>query len=58
MSKTNKELAVDVAIAYISASGYAKAPNGASTGPYNLEQIEKVIEHVYSTLEALDKDNK
>lgn len=54
MTKTNKELAVDVAIAYISASGYAKAPNGASTGPYNLEQIENIIKRVYTTLESLD----
>lgn len=54
MEKSNKELAVDVAIAYISASGYAKAPNGASPGPYNLEQVENIIKHVYRTLESLD----
>ncbi len=54
MEKSNKELAVDVAIAYINASGYAKAPNGASTGPYNLEQVENIIKHVYRTLEDLN----
>lgn len=54
MSKTNKELAIDVAVAYIYASGNAKTANGASTGPYNLEQIEQVIKHVYTALESLD----
>lgn len=54
MPKTNKELAIDVAVAYIYASGNAKTANGASTGPYNLEQIEQVIKHVYTALESLD----
>lgn len=54
MSKSDKELAVDVAIAYINASGNVKTANGISPGPYNLEQIENVIKHVYTTLESLD----
>lgn len=54
MPKSDKELAVDVAIAYINASGNAKAANGISPGPYNLEQVENVIKHIYMTLENLD----
>lgn len=54
MPKSDKELAVDVAIAYINASGNAKAANGISPGPYNLEQVESVIKHIYMTLGGLD----
>lgn len=53
MGKSDKELAVDVAIAYINASGNAKAANGISPGPYNVEQIENIIKHIYMTLENL-----
>lgn len=54
MGKSNKELSVDVAVAYINASGNAKAPNGSSPGPYDLETIENVIKRVYTILEGLD----
>lgn len=52
MSKTNKELAVDVAITYIT-SLHAK-PNFK---PLDIEDTQNIIENVYKTLEKLSPDN-
>lgn len=54
MSKTNKELAVDVAIAYIEASSRLVIGNGASSGLVKFENVQNIIKNVYSTLESLD----
>lgn len=60
MSKTNKELAVDVALKVIEAHQVVPCgPNNLSTTKcINLEQINNIIESVYTTLEKLDKDHK
>jgi hypothetical protein len=53
LSKSDKELAVDVAIAYIQANGLKKHPNGGSLEPIPLKNVLSVIEGVYSTLTKL-----
>lgn len=58
MNKSDKELAVDVAIAYIHAAGQQHDATGNSKGIYDLAQIEKVITHVYNTLGKLDDESK
>lgn len=52
MPKTNKELAVDVAIAYIN-SLHAKA----NFKHLDIKDTQDIIENVYKTLEKLDPDN-
>lgn len=56
MSKTNKELAVEVAIAYIESSSNLKYGNGASKDLVNLQTVVTIIKGVHQTLENLDKD--
>ncbi|WP_158281636.1 hypothetical protein [Sporanaerobacter acetigenes] len=56
MSKTNKELAVEVAIACIESSSNLKYGNGASKDLVNLQTVVTIIKGVHQTLENLDKD--
>lgn len=57
MSKTNKELAVDVAIAYIQANSNKKHSNGQSFPNLNTDNINTIIVSVHQTLLKLeDKD--
>lgn len=58
MSKSDKELAVDVAVAYINASGHQQDATGNSKGIYDLAKIEQVITHVYNTLGKLGDESK
>lgn len=51
--KSNKELAVDVAIAYIEATSRLVYPNGGSHELPKMESINAIIQSVYSTLEKL-----
>ena len=53
--KTNKELAVDIAIAYIESSSRLVHPNGGSAGITPIGNVVKVIETVFQTLENLGK---
>jgi hypothetical protein len=53
-NKTDKELAVDVAIAYIQASGNRKVANGASAALVSLENVQTVIDAVHRTLKSLN----
>ena len=56
MSKTNKELAVDVAIAYIEASSKLVLGNGASNGLVKVDNVQQIIKATYTTLESLDSE--
>lgn len=58
MGKTDKELAVDVAIAYTTACGNRRTSSGQSTPLYTVQQVEEIITHVYNTLGKLDEENK
>lgn len=60
MSKTNKELAVDVALKVIEAhSVKSYGPNNLNlTKSLSLESICNIIKSVHATLENLDKDSK
>lgn len=61
MSKTNKELAVDVAIEYIRAHQKQIAVTSNNifkeTTMINLESVNNVIKSVYQTLENFDKSS-
>ena len=61
MSKTNKELAVDVAIEYIRAhqKQNVASPNNIikETTMINLESVNNIIKSVYKTLEDFDKSS-
>lgn len=61
MSKSNKELAVDVAIEYIRAhqKQIVASPNNIikETSMIGLESVNNVIKSVYNTLEDLDKSS-
>lgn len=61
MSKSNKEMAVDVAIAYIHAhqKQIAITSNNVckETPMIRLESVNNVITSVYKTLEDLDKSS-
>lgn len=61
MSRTNKELAVDVAIEYIRAhqKQIIVAPNNVfkETSMIDLKSVNNVIKSVYDTLENLDKSS-
>ena len=61
MSKTNKELAVDVAIEYIRAlqKQIVASPNNIikETTMINLESVNNIIKSVYKTLEDFDKSS-
>jgi len=54
MSKTDKELAVEVAIAYIEASAHGKLANGASKQLLSVDSVINVINGTYNTLKNLD----
>ena len=54
MNKTDKELAVDVAIAYINAAAQQHNDKGGSKGLYELKTIEDLIQRVYKILSNLD----
>lgn len=56
MAKTNKELAVEVAIAYIEASSNLRYPNGSSKDPIKLQSVIDIIKSIHQTLDSLDKD--
>lgn len=60
MSKTNKELAVDVALKLIEVNPVQSyAPNNLKlTKSLSLESICNIIKSVHATLENLDKDSK
>lgn len=58
MSKTNKELAVDVAIAYIQANSNKKHANGQSFPNLNADSVNVIIELVHQTLSKLDELNE
>lgn len=61
MSKSNKELAVDVAIEYIRShqKQITVAPNNTfrETAMIDLKSVNNVINSVYNTLENLDKSS-
>lgn len=54
MSKSDKELAVEIAKAYIEASGHSKLANGASKNLLSADSVLKIIEATYQTLKKLD----
>lgn len=54
--KSNKELAVDVAIAYIKATSQQVFANGASKDLISLSSVCNVIKSTYQTLESLESD--
>lgn len=56
VSKSNKELAVDVALAYINASSVPYGPNN-SKNTITVETVCRIISEVYKTLEKLDKND-
>ena len=60
MSKTNKELAIDVAIATIQANPRCtKGPNDSTiVNSINLESICNIIEQVSYTLDKIDQRSK
>lgn len=60
MSKTNKELAVDVALKLIEVHPVQSyGPNNLNlTKSLSLESICNIIKSVHATLENLDKDSK
>lgn len=59
MSKSNKELAVDVAIEYIRAHQKQIAVSSSNqfkeTSMIDLKSVDNVIRSVYTTLDSLDK---
>lgn len=61
MCKSNKELAVDVAIEYIRAhqKQIVAAPNSIikETSMINLESVNNIIKSVYDTLDGIDKSS-
>lgn len=58
MAKTNKELAVEIAVAFIEANKVVMAAgaNGTvkQTEPLSLEKVVEYIKEIYSTLRDLD----
>ena len=54
MPKTDKELAVDVAIAYINGTAQSKSPNGETKPLLDLKSVTNVIKGIYTTLEGLE----
>ncbi|MGX7394032.1 hypothetical protein [Carnobacterium mobile] len=60
MSKTDKELAIDVAKALIEANSvkFGVGPNNVAKQTYglNLESIQNVIKGVYTTLQNLPEE--
>lgn len=60
MSKTNKELAIDVAIAVINSNPKMTVGlnNSSVSNGVSLQSICNIIESVNSTLEKIDKNGK
>lgn len=60
MSKTNKELAIDVAVAYIEAhtKQIIASPNNIvkETTMISLEAVNNIINSVYTTLDSLSPE--
>ena len=54
MNKTNKELAVEVAIAYIEASSKLKHGNGGSRELIPHSSVQNIIKTTHQTLVSLD----
>lgn len=55
MSKTNKELAVEVAIAYLEAFSNMKHANTTPRDIIPAQSVIDIIKAVHRTLESLDK---
>ena len=53
MGKTDKELAVEIAIAYIHASGQLKYSGGQSPPLPELKTIKDIVSNAYSFLSTL-----
>lgn len=62
MSKTNKELAIDVAVAYIEAhtKQIIASPNNIvkETTMISLESVNNIINSVYTTLDSLSHESQ
>lgn len=58
MSKTDKELAVEVAISCIQANSNKQNSNGQSFPNLNIDSITNIIKAVHQTLADLDEDNE
>lgn len=54
MSKSDKELAVDIARAYIEASGHGKQMNGSSNPLIKADSVINIIKAVHAELKELD----
>jgi hypothetical protein len=54
LAKTDKELAVEIAKAYIEASSQLKLANGGSKNLIDFESVIKIIQTVHATLKKLD----
>lgn len=57
MSKSNKELAVDVAIAYINSRPLQVRNNNSDTTPVDLKSALNVITSVNDLLDKIDQEN-
>ncbi len=55
MSKTNKELAIDVAIAAINSNPKTVSNNNSVSPGLSTQSILNIINSVYTTLENFDK---
>jgi len=58
MSKTNKELAIDVAIAAINANPKTVASNNSVSCGLTAQNICSLIKSVHTTLEKIDSETK
>lgn len=58
MSKTNKELAIDVVVAAINANPKMVSSSNAESGGLNEAAINDLIKTVYHTVSSLGKDTK
>ena len=54
MSKSDKELAVDIAKAYIEASGHSKKFDGSSNPLIKADSVINIIKGVHAELKKLD----
>lgn len=54
MSKSDKELAVEIAKAYIEASSQLKLPNGGSANLIKADSVLNIIDATYERLKKLD----
>jgi|GEM_PF-6304912 len=54
MSKSDKELAVEIGKAYIESSSHLTLPNGGSPKLISADSVIKVIEATYKALKKLD----